>query len=201
MSRVAYAVVGVVALVFLGLFLNGGFNSFFNSSNWEDLRSPASQIRLGGANPATSVSYRGGDVISFAKNVNQYVYVDCQMPHSWDEGTDVVAHIHWTIPVSGANGVNAENVKWDITYSWANINGVFPSATSGSVTVDVRSVSSDTHLLSNWATISGAGKTASSMLIISVKRDTGVDNNYNNAVYLVEFDIHFRQDRFGSPSV
>jgi hypothetical protein len=200
-SRVAYAVVAVILLAFIGLFLNSGFNSFYNANNWEDLRSPASAIRLGGASPATTVTYRDGEVLSFAKNVNQYIYIESQIPHSYEEGTDIIAHIHWTIPVSGLNGVNAENVKWDITYSWANIDSGFPVSTPLTFTKDVKAVSAGTHMMSSWATISGAGKTASSMLVISIKRDTAVANNYNDAAYLTEFDIHFRQNRLGSPTI
>ena len=200
MDKVALGGLILVSVVALGLLLGGGVD-VFSDAGWEDLRSPANSIRLGGSSPATSVAYRGGEVISFAKNVNQYVYVDSQMPHSWEEGTDIVAHIHWTIPVSGLNGVNSENVKWDITYSWANMDAAFPVASSSSITVNVKAVSSDVHLLTSWTPFSGVGKIQSSMLIISIKRDTSVADNYDNAVYLTEFDIHFRQNRIGSPTI
>lgn len=171
-----------------------------NANNWEDLRFPANAIRLGGAAPAVAQAYKDSEVLSFANNADKYVYLTCQMPHSWVEGTDIVAHLHWTIPVSGSAGVNPENVKWDLTYSWANLGATFPASTPLTVTKDVKAVTADTHLLSAWTTISGAGKTFSSMLLLSIKRDTSVANNYANSAYLTEFDIHFKQNRLGTLS-
>lgn len=169
-----------------------------NANNWEDLRFPANAIRLGGAAPAVAQAYKDSEVLAFANNADKYVYLTCQMPHSWVEGTDIVAHLHWTIPVSGSAGVNPENVKWDLTYSWANTNALFPASTPITFTKDVKAVAADTHIYSEWVDIAGAGKTFSSMLLLSIKRDTSVANNYANAAYLTEFDIHFKQNRLGT---
>ena len=166
-------------------------------NNWEDLRFPVSAIRLGGASPATAQAYRGGEVLAFANNVNQYVYLTAQLPHSWVEGSNITAHIHWTIPAGGLGG-GAENVKWDLTYSWANMNASFPVQSSATLTRNVASVAANTHLYDAWVELNGAGKTMSSMIIISIKRDTTVANNYGSAALLLEFDIHYRQDSIGS---
>jgi len=168
-----------------------------NDNNWDDLRFPASAIRLGGDAPATAQAYKDSLVLAFASNPNQFIYVIAQLPHAWEEGTSLVPHIHWTIPVSGAGG-GAENVKWDLTYSWANIAGSFPASTPLTVTRDVQDDTLDDHLYTTIGIIDGVGKTFSSCLIISLKRDTGVASDYANAVYLVEFDIHYKQNRLGT---
>lgn len=168
-----------------------------NENNWEDLRFPAPIIRLGGASPPTATAYRGGQVLAFADNVDNIIYLITQLPHSWEEGTDIVPHIHWTPEVAGGGG-GAENVKWDLTYSWANIDGTFPAETTITVTRDVQNDAINEHLLTNFAAINGIGQTFSSCLIISLKRDTGVANNYGSDAYLVEFDIHYMRNRAGT---
>lgn len=175
-------------------------NFYANENNWDDLRFPASSVRLGGGAPATFQAYKSGGVLAFASNVDQYIYVVAQMPHTWQEGTDIEAHIHWTIPTSGA-GTGAENVKWDLTYSWSNIDAAIPNASSDTLTKDVQNVTADTHEYDSFGTITGTGKTRSSCLIISLKRDTTVANDYAQAAYLIEFDIHYKKNRFGTTSI
>lgn len=54
------------------------------------------------------------------------------------------------------------------------------------------------HLKDKWTSLDGAGKGESSILIISISRDVAVANNYANSVLLLEFDIHYRQDKLGT---
>jgi hypothetical protein len=178
---------------------SGAYSGYFNDNNWEDLRFPVSAIRLGGTAPASDQGYRGGMVLSFSSAVDNYVYLTIQLPHSWREGDNVTAHIHWTIPVGGLGG-GAENVKWDLTYSWANMDDTFPVQSSETMTRNVATIAANTHLYDEWVELNGAGKTTSSMIIISIKRDTTVANDYASTALLLEFDIHYRQDRFGSPT-
>lgn len=175
-------------------------NFYASENNYDDLRFPASSVRLGGAAPATFQGYKDGGVLSFASTPNQFIYIVAQMPHTWQEGTDIEAHIHWTIPTSGS-GVGAENVKWDLTYSWSNIGGLIPNSSSDTVTVDVQSQTADYHQYTSFGTITGTGKTYSSCLIMSLKRDTAVSNDYAQAVYLIEFDLHYKKNRFGTAAI
>ena len=168
-----------------------------NDNNWDDLRFPASSIRLPGANAPTVTAYKGGQVLAFVDNADNFVYFMAQLPHTWEEGTDIDIHLHWTPQVAGG-GVGAENVKWDLTHSWANEQGIFPVETAITVTRDVQDDLIDTHLVTSFATISGTGKTFSSMLILSLKRDTGVANNYGSDAFLVEIDIHYKRNRLGT---
>jgi hypothetical protein len=170
-----------------------------NDNNWDDLRFPVGAIKIGAANPPDEQAYKGGLVLSYPSNQNRIAYVTAQMPHTWVEGTDIILHIHWVIPTSGAGG-GAENVKWDTTYSWANQDEVFPAETSASVTVDVQNQVADIHTRTNLAIAVGIGREFSSMLIISIERDVGVGNDYADKAYLVEFDIHYKRNRLGTYS-
>lgn len=185
-------------LIFFNTGLNYQASLFYaNANNWDDHRFPASSVRLGGAAPATHQAYKDGAVLAFASNTDQYIYIVSQMPHTWAEGTDIQVHLHWTIPVAGSGG-GAENVKWDLTHSWANREAVFPNSSSKTVTVDVQNDIIDENFFTSLGTITGTGKTYSSILIISLKRDTAVANDYAQPAYLIEFDIHYKKNRFGT---
>jgi len=169
-----------------------------NDNNWEDLRFPVGAIKVGTTNPPDEQAYRGGLVLSYPSNANRVAYVTAQMPHSWVEGSTVNFHLHWTIPTSGA-GEGAENVKWNFTYSWANIGGDFPVESTATVTRDVQNDTAHKHLLTGFD-VTPTGKTFSSMIIISITRDVSVDDDYAGAAYLTEFDIHYKQNRLGTVS-
>ncbi len=194
----------VVALAFEDdlIYFNTGLNQeaanlYANSNNWDDLRFPVGAIKIGAANPPDEQAYKGGLVLSYPSNQNRIAYITAQIPHTWVEGTELDLHFHWVIPVSGAGG-GTENVKWDITYSWANQDAAFPGETSDSVTVDVQNQVADVHTRTDNITVTGTGKTFSSILIISLERDVAVANNYASAAYLLEFDIHYMKNRFGT---
>ena len=164
---------------------------------WDDLQVPISSIRLGGVAPADEVAYKGGIVLSFDDGSDEYVYFVAQIPHSYNEGSDLDFHLHWTPKVSGS-GSGAENVKWDLTYSWINIGGSFPAESSATVTIDVQDDSADDHKIDDVVTLSGSGKKVSSILICSLKRDTAVANNYADEAYVIAIDFHFEKDTVGS---
>ncbi|GAF70753.1 unnamed protein product [marine sediment metagenome] len=164
---------------------------------WEDLRFPATGVRVGGAQPATEQAYRGGIVLSFASNADNSMYFTAQMPHSWKEFSEMEVHIHWTIPTSGAGG-GAENVKWDLTYSIANQGGSFPVETPATVTVDVQDITANDHIYTDIVDIDMAGMTISNCIIFSLTRDVSVANDYAQAAYIVEADIHYQRDSMGS---
>jgi hypothetical protein len=88
-----------------------------------------------------------------------------------------------------------------MTYSWANVGDTFPVQSAQSFTLNVAGIPANRHLYNEWVELDGALKTRSSMIIISVMRDTSVANDYASSALLLEFDIHYRQDKLGSATV
>jgi hypothetical protein len=164
---------------------------------WNDLVVSMSSVRLPAANPPTVTAYKSGQVLAFSSASDNYVYFNVQLPHTYKEGTDIKFHIHYAIPTAGA-GAGVENIKFDLTYSWANADGTFNAASSGTATIDVQNTSADTHEIDGIATITGTGKNVSSVLICSLKRDTGVANDYTDDVYVISADFHNETDTIGS---
>jgi hypothetical protein len=112
-----------------------------------------------------------------------------QLPHNWKDGTTIYPHIHW-IPKSSTSG----NMKWNLDYSWANIDGTFSAATTSSVVID-GPFTANKHLLSDLTPanvgIDATGKTYSSVLICRIWRDSnsGLDTYTGDAGGL-SMDFH-----------
>ena len=166
---------------------------------WTDMRTPVNTIRLGGLQPPTEESYRGGMVLAFPSNANKTIYFSVQLPHEYKIGSDIEFHIHAVLPTAGA-GFGVENVKIDFTYSWACINCSFPIATSVPKTIDVQTYLADTHYLMEIAeTMDGSAISGvSSMILCSLTRDVTVANDYADDIYLLEVDFHYIKDTMGS---
>ena len=176
------------------------FNYYLPRTVWDDLRFPATSVRGAGVFDPTLTVFQSGIVLAFSTGPNNEVtFFNAQLPHGWKQGSEMVFHLHWTIPVSGGLA-GAENVKWDFTYSWANMAAAFPAASTATVTVDVQNVTAGDHLVTDiLEPVAGfAGKEISSVLLCSLTRDVGVANDYGQDAYYIEADFHFEIDTIGS---
>lgn len=170
---------------------------------WDDLRFPISSVRGVIGKPPTETAYRGGLVLAFSSSSDNAIAFNAQMPHGYDELSEPELHIHFTLPTAGA-GAGAENIKFDLTYSWADIGAAWPTETTLSATLDVQNMAADTHylmdigtlLISNRAINGGTG--VSSMIICSLTRDVSVANDYASSVYMAETDFHLLSNAPGS---
>lgn len=167
----------------------------------EDLRFPVSAVRLAGSNVPASTLYLGGEVLSFPTNADATIYFEAQIPHhACDMRVDSImfsdsvgVHIHC---IYSADGTNPDSVRWVFTYTWANMDGQFPTQTTVNKTVTVTDRVDSTHYLEGITYINSTNKRYSSMLLMSLTRDVSEDD-YGGAVYLLEVDIHYlRRDYY-----
>lgn len=186
------------------------------SSTWTDMRVAATAGITGASNPPTLTQFKddgAGSVgvfsYSFADQAvagnEEQLWFEAQLPHSYKEGTDLKAHLHWT-PAAG--GAANEFVKWGLEYAWANVDGTFGNTTiitSDASTASTATTSGDTTLtagkqyISALGTITGTGKTLSSMLVCRVFRNSShADDDLAQAAFLFEIDFHFEMDIQGS---
>jgi len=157
----------------------------------EDIRFPASVIKVAGASniPGWDSTNFGYD---FSSSTMEQAFFTAQMPHARKAGTNIKPHFHWQ-----TSNNNAGNVVWCIEYSWANIDGSFPSTTTQCVT-DSSQRDSTKHLMTSEIIISGTGKTYSSQLKGRIYRDaTNAADTYGSDALLLEFDIHYYLDKLG----
>ena len=176
---------------------------FLSNTTWEDLRFPANALNSGVANAPEAVLVKSGDdygqlyILEFNKSTEEEVYVWVQLPHSWKEGSALRPHVHW-INHNDTTG----NVRWGLEYSVASINGYFPKTPTIIYALDAceANVGGEImHQLISFPEIDMAGKTLSCMLMCRLFRDA--DNELDTAdddVGLLEFDIHYEVDSFGS---
>lgn len=165
---------------------------------WDDLRVPVNAVKVAATKVPTLTTYKGGHVYAFADqavegNEEQVTFV-CQIPHGYKQGSSIYPHVHWV----GQDNTEG-NVRWKLTYSWANITEAF--AAEADIYVDAaNSTTTDTHNMASFSAISGVGKTISSMLICSLTRNSSHDNDTftGKSAYLLEFDFHIEMDSVGS---
>lgn len=166
-----------------------------NATVWDDLQVNISSVRLPASGAPVWTAYKGGYVLSFSKSADNKIYFTAQIPHSYKEGSDIEFHLHLAYPNAGTG-----DIRWNFTYSWANMGSDFPAETT--VTTDIASPNdADNHQYAEIAaSISGTGKTISSVLLCSLEREgtDAVNDDYDDVVYLVALDFHFEKDTVGS---
>jgi hypothetical protein len=162
-----------------------------NEYVWDDLRVSATSVAAGGSAPGFETFLGTTKTYLFDKTGDEEVHFNIQLPHSYEEGTDIIPHVHWT-PVDTDTG----DVVWALEYTWQNEDGTFP-ATTTITTADDADGTAYKHQQADFAAITGTGKTISSMLVCRLYRDVSADDYDNDAAFL-EFDLHFRKDSRGS---
>jgi hypothetical protein len=166
-------------------------------AGWEDLRFPASSVRSAAGKEPTWTDYKSGQVLAFADQAvagnEETIFFNVQLPHGWRDGTNLIPHVHWV-----GEDDTAGNVRWALTYSWANFDAAFGAATE--ITVDDANAATDVHNLATFAEISGSGKTFSSMLVCSLRRNSSHANDTltGKDAYLLEVDFHYQHDSLGT---
>ena len=164
---------------------------------WDDLRVTVNAVKLSGSKPPTWTSYKGGEVLAFSDQAvagnQEVIYFTVQLPHTWKAGSDIEPHIHWV-----GSTTSTDTVVWELTYSWANIQGQFPSET----TIEghgVPTATADYHQYTAIGEMSGTGKTESSMIICSLKRKSAdASDTFTGSAYLLEIDFHHEIEKMGS---
>ena len=165
---------------------------------WDDLRFPAAAVNPPGlASDPDFDTVNGGYL--FGSAATELLFLAAQMPHAWKEGTSLHPHVHWQKTTSAGG-----EVLWRLEYKKAPIGEVMDAAfTALDVTSTVsRTPDTDTanlHLISEFSDIAMVGGGLSDMLLIKLSRIGGDGSDtYGADARLLEFDIHFEINSFGS---
>lgn len=165
---------------------------------YEDLRVSAVTTNAGGSQAPTFVKFRdngsgsqGVFGYSFVAGAEKELYFSVQLPHSWRQGTDIKAHVHFTTLATTTG-----TVTWGLEYTWCNIGDTYSTTTLATNSYDITANSQYKHILSPLVTISGSGKTISSVLLCRVYR-AATDTN-TGAMILTDVDFHYQIDTLGS---
>lgn len=175
-------------------------NPVHDYSVWDDLRVALTTTKLGGVKDpgfaqlaSDGAGSTGVYAYHFDKTTEEEVFCAVQMPHSWEEGSDIEPHVHW-LPTDTDTGA----VVWGLEYAWLDFDGTLGNTTILTVT-DAADGTDGKHQLASFGTISGAGHTVSSMLMCRVFRKAAdAADTYNADAAALEFDIHYQRDAAGS---
>lgn len=166
---------------------------------YDDLRFPASGINPPGPENAPTRNTETG-LLNFANNFINIVAIQVQMPHTWKIGTAIRPHVHWTKATAGAG-----NVHWRMRYVLSDVGGVVPNLDEEPNWLDaIRPAVFDDntaakHLISNFPAIDMTGHGLSVMVNMFLERVGNAETDtYSGAASLLEFDIHYEVDGFGS---
>lgn len=174
----------------LGIRLKGTATVF------DDVVIPLVNSKAPAAETPTWTAYKGSEVPAFSATLTNGLYWGLQLPHSYKEGSNIGCHLHVTYP-----DANAGNSRWTLSYSWANVDGSFPTATTETLTF-AAPAAADVHKIHPFSDIVGTGKTVSSVLLGKISRIGGDGaDTYAAVIYGVSLDCHVEKDSLGSDTV
>lgn len=200
---IGFAVIGILYYAFAAeIKVQDGSNIIFSigaEHPWVDSMVPGMAFRNGVSAPSLEDGPTADiQILSFAKDADNIVHGTLQLNHNYAEGTDIKPHIHLWFPTDAAS--TAETNVWQITYMWGNIatNGFVGSPVTQIIT-NSGQVYAGEHRVIPFSTITGTGKTISSVLMITVER-TGTDGYdvYDDYIGFIGFDVHYQRDTPGS---
>lgn len=172
----------------------------FSNTYWDDLTfSVAGLGRAGIIDPTES--FTGGPAgkartISFSGTVLQELYGDAQMPHSWKTNTAIRPHFH-SRPSTTATGT----VVWGVASQWTAINGVTSPLIITNYCTNVISVNSQWKhfIVRDGDLVPPTNAYESSIIEFRIFRDPTQENdNFPDAIDLLDFDLHFQKEKIGS---
>jgi hypothetical protein len=166
---------------------------------WDDLRFPASAINpVGQASPPTLNVDNG--LWEFSATVVNTIAFQVQMPHGWVQYSSIKPHVHWRKKTQGAG-----TVVWKFEYEFINVGDTFTDSLTPDEKYTTSPLTADNgdaliHLITPFTEIDMTGKRISTMALCRLSRvaDDATNDTYAGVAQLLEFDIHYQVDSFGS---
>ena len=171
-----------------------------NDTSWDDLRFPVQGINPPGNVSDPDLESATGMQLFSSNSINTLAGV-AQMPHKWKEGTTIQPHVHWQKTSSAAG-----NVLWRLDFEVV-ANGAVAAMDYGT-SIDALTVATgtpDTNT-ANKCLISGfepdidmTDMKISTLILWKLSRiGDDASDTYGGNARLLEFDIHYEIDSFGS---
>ncbi|HUU34182.1 MAG TPA: hypothetical protein VMW48_08960 [Vicinamibacterales bacterium] len=157
----------------------------------EDMRcgSTSAKVPTTGGPTWSQIGTSGIYTHKFAKG--DVIWLEMQMSHGYLDGTAYTFHVHWAPDDAGAG-----NVNWKLTYQAVAIAAAFSGAASSDTGTDLLDATTSTaygHHLTPESTLSGAGLTASFVLIGKLERVDNATDTYTGGAFFFSADCHYRK--------
>lgn len=150
---------------------------------------------------------------TFLGNIQKYIFAvnditelgGIEFLHDWKEGSPIDIHVHWA--TGGLNNATVRGVKWEVDYTWANIQSaggtiVFPVVTTVSVESSIAANEPAlTHKYTSITSFTPTGGKINAGLTLSLKRIASVTNVAPAAApFALMVGVHYERDTLGSRS-
>ncbi len=169
----------------------------YTNTYWEDLRVPLTNTRINPANSEPDFEDAGDGTFAWGFDADSdsawTLNFVAQIPHSYKEGTDICAHIHWQ-----PDGTNTGDVVWKLAYTTASIDSAFSTVDTLRV-LDAGSGVALQHQFIDFGDIDGTNLLISAIIKGSIARmGDAPDDDFTGTAYGLELDFHFQLDSPGS---
>lgn len=168
---------------------------------WEDARVSLTSTKAGGSKDPgfqklkdNGAGSQGVFAYHFDKTVEEELYFEIQLPHSFYERHGVLKpHLHWC-PVDTGTGV----VRWGLEFTGANVGDVY-----GNTTIvyaeDAGDGTAYKHQIAAFADLDATSFGISRVIVCRLFRDaTHANDTYNADAAALSFDYHIQMDAPGS---
>lgn len=170
---------------------------WFDRNYWNDVSSSIIDVATTAQAPTWDSTYMTYYFHDDVLALQDYVFVEIQLPHSYKQGSDLYCHIHWS-----PSSTNTGDANFSLSYTWTNL-GDTQSATPTVISAK-QSGSGTAHQqeLMSFPVISGAGKNISSVLKAKLMRESAsTSDTFTGDAYVSFFDCHYLIDSVGSRSM
>ena len=145
------------------------------------------------------VAIYDGVALQFKRSTstNYKIRFNCQISHKYWEGKDIHFHGHFL----NVNSTASKDVKFKLTYGWANIDDTFPASGTNTITeiFTLPTTSRKHHLLDFSTSLTGTNKKISSILMCQLERVADSDDTYtSDDLYMIGLDYHVPMNTLGS---
>lgn len=170
---------------------------YYTDTYWDDMRVPLTNTKLNPLQSEPEFEDTGDGIFGFAFDTGndsvESLHFIAQIPHSYKEGTDIEAHIHWS-----PSTTNTDDVVWKLFYKVADIDDAFPAVGSFRV-IDAADGTALQHQITELGEIDGTGLSISAVIIGNVTRlGDAPEDDFTGVAYGWEIDFHFQIDQPGS---
>lgn len=148
----------------------------------------------------------GGNIKKFTMAVNDVCEVDAaEFVHDWAEGTPIEVHVHWA--TRGTNNTTERGVKWEIDYTWANMQAaggtiVFGAPLTLSSEGGIAALEPDvTHKYTSVGTFTPTGGKIGANILLSLKRVAAVAAAPVDDPWVLMVGLHYKCDTIGSRTI
>lgn len=177
-----------------------GIRMYGDATQWTDMTISALSLAGGVQAPSIRAVLGGIGSLAFNFNVaNDIAYGVIQMPHGWIYDDSIEVHIHCFIETTPSAG---DTVVIDFEYTFVDIDEVIPTTDTIQVEIPVAAWTAKQHKMIQIGWLQGADKTMSANIPFRIERRRDLDSDTydaaNNWFHLMDLDVHYRVDKFGS---